>query len=134
MTTKKQNTKYKKIKVCPECNNTKFKTDTTHAETYCSKCGLIITAPPTYGIIYPNYKIIKIPIKQKTNNLNKWIQNKTEDVKNDNRNNKYNKTNNHNNSRNISNYGNILKHAGYTCTMSWWINRVFIKRHQKPKQ
>ena len=44
---------------CPECHNTSFKEDTIHCETYCSKCGLVLAAPVTYGFVFPGFMIIK---------------------------------------------------------------------------
>lgn len=78
--------KYKKIikKVCPECgkeHTTKY--DELHAETYCTNCGLVLTAQYTQcHIIFPGLRkiIIKIPITkeeeedpQKKNKMKKKI-------------------------------------------------------------
>jgi hypothetical protein len=43
--------------ICPECNNTDFKYDNKHDETYCISCGLTLEGPPGYAgyipIFYP---------------------------------------------------------------------------------
>ena len=62
--------KYKIItkKVCPECgmeHTTKY--DSIHTETYCKKCGLVLTAQyMQHNIIFPGLKtlIIKIPLDE----------------------------------------------------------------------
>ncbi|PAV07651.1 TFIIB-type zinc ribbon-containing protein [Methanosphaera cuniculi] len=60
MTKKRKN---KIIKMCPECHSTKFQKDIRHQETYCTKCGLVILAPLTSGIIYPGYMYVDITKK-----------------------------------------------------------------------
>lgn len=57
MTKKRKN---KIIKMCPECHSTKFQKDIRHQETYCSNCGLILIAPPEFGIIFPGYMLINL--------------------------------------------------------------------------
>lgn len=49
--------------MCPECHSTKFQKDIRHQETYCTKCGLVILAPLTSGIIYPGYMYVDITKK-----------------------------------------------------------------------
>lgn len=46
--------------MCPECHSTKFQKDIKHQETYCSNCGLILIAPPEFGIIFPGYMLINL--------------------------------------------------------------------------
>lgn len=58
---------YKKItkKICPNCKQQEnTTTDNIHAETYCNHCGLILEAPPQYGIIFPGLYTITIKIPE----------------------------------------------------------------------
>ena len=63
---KEEEMKYKKItkKVCPECgmeHTTKY--DPIHTETYCKKCGLVLTAQyMQHNFIFPGLKTITIKI------------------------------------------------------------------------
>ena len=57
---KSKNKPKKIIKLCPECGEKKFKYDSIHQETYCENCGLIINAPPEFGIIFPGYMLINL--------------------------------------------------------------------------
>ena len=38
----------KEIKCCPICNNTEFVRDYVHEETYCNKCGLVLSSAVQY--------------------------------------------------------------------------------------
>lgn len=38
----------KEIKCCPVCNNTEFVRDYVHEETYCNKCGLVLSSAVQY--------------------------------------------------------------------------------------
>ena len=62
---KEDNKKYKIIILCPNCKRiltTKY--DYKKMETTCYNCGLVLRAPPEYGIIYPNVIKIKKSIKE----------------------------------------------------------------------
>ncbi|WP_292474223.1 TFIIB-type zinc ribbon-containing protein [Methanosphaera sp.] len=62
---KVDNHKYKIIILCPNCKTRlKTKYDYKKMETTCRKCGLVLKAPPEYGIIYPNVIKIKKSIKE----------------------------------------------------------------------
>ena len=52
------NTKKKTRICCPECHNTVLINDLLHDELYCKHCGLVLVAPPCYGLIFPGTKKI----------------------------------------------------------------------------
>lgn len=60
----------KRLTVCPECSGRIFKEDSTHAETYCYKCGVVLVAPMEYTIhpdirvVFPGVKRIKTKKKR----------------------------------------------------------------------
>lgn len=41
---------------CPECNNTVLIEDFIRCELYCKHCGLVLVAPPCYGLVFPGVK------------------------------------------------------------------------------
>ena len=51
-----------KIKVCPECGSCKIKKDENTTEIFCSKCGLVIIAPPTMDYVTDGYKVMEIKL------------------------------------------------------------------------
>lgn len=51
-----------KIKLCPECGSCETKKDEKTTEIFCSKCGLVIIAPPTTDYITDGYKSMEIKL------------------------------------------------------------------------
>ena len=47
--------------MCKELLETRY--DYRHMETTCKSCGLVLRAPPTYGIVYPEVIRRKIRIE-----------------------------------------------------------------------
>lgn len=51
-----------KIKLCPECGSCETTKDEKTTEIFCSKCGLVIIAPPTTEYITDGYKLLEIKL------------------------------------------------------------------------
>lgn len=59
------NKKYRIIILCPNCKSRlRTKYDYLKMETTCKKCGLVLRAPPEYGVIYPSVIRVKKLIKE----------------------------------------------------------------------
>ena len=52
------------MKVCPECLCNRFHVDFYKQEITCKRCGLVLEAPPEYGIIHKGFKFVSHRKKQ----------------------------------------------------------------------
>lgn len=51
----------KVIHVCPNCRKRPIlRYDDIHDETYCLRCGLVISAPPVCGLVFPGLEEVEI--------------------------------------------------------------------------